>query len=78
MGSNLLPCHLSMCDSLGDPVSLSLSQHLDFLSGDPAERVWGMISLFSKGSFSSPRDSFGGRLNLNGVLIVTAGVSGAL
>ena len=61
---------------LGDPVSLGLSQHLDSLSGDPAERMWGMISLSSKGLFSSPRDSFGGQLNLSGALIVTAGVSG--
>ena len=58
------------------PVSLSLPQHLDSLSGDPAERMWGMISLSSKGLFSSPTDSFGGQLNLSGALIVTAGVSG--
>ena len=64
-------------DSLGDPVLLGLSQHLDYLSGDPAERMWGMRSLSSKGLFSSPRDSFGGQLNLSGALIVTADVSGA-
>ena len=56
----------------GDPVSLSLSQHLNW-SGDSAERMWGMISLSSKVSFSSPRDSFGGRLNLSEALILTAG-----
>ena len=37
-----------------------------------------MISLSSKGLFSSPRDSFGGQLNLSGALIVTAGVSGGV
>ena len=63
-------------DSLCDPFSLSLSQHLDSLSGDPAERMWGMISLSNKGLFSSLRDSFDGQLNLSGALIVTAGVSG--
>ena len=63
-------------DSLGDPVSLSLSQHLDSLSGDPAETMWGMISLSSKGLFSSPRDSFAGQLNLSWALVITAGVSG--
>ena len=63
-------------DSLGDPVSLNLSQHLDSLSGDSAERMWGIITLSSKGLFSSPRDSFGGQLNLSGALIVTASVSG--
>ena len=63
-------------DSLEDPVSLSLSQHLDSLSGDPPERMWGMISLSSEGLFSSPGDSFGGQLNLSGALIVTAGVFG--
>ena len=62
--------------SLGDPVSIKLSQHLDSLSGDPAERIWSMISLSSKGLFSSPRDSFSGQLNLSGALIVTACVYG--
>ena len=66
----------AISDLLGNPVSISLSQHLDSLSGDPAERVWGMISLSSKGLFSSPGDSFGGQLNLSGALIVSAGVSG--
>ena len=65
-------------DSLGDPVSLSLSQHLDSLSGYPGERMWGMISLSSKGSFSSPRDSYGGQFKLSGALIVTAGVSAGI
>ena len=63
---------------MGDPISLSLSRHLDSLLGDPADRMWGMISFSSKGLFSSPRDSFGGQLNFSGALIVTAGVSGGI
>ena len=38
------------------------------LSGDPVEKMWGMIPLSTKGSFASMGDSFVGQLSLSGVL----------